>query len=141
MAITKGEKMALWVSGAIVFAVVVWAFIMRKNAVSATTPNTDFDSPYYLNYNYPLVQYPASSASGLPTIPASDTTSDCGCTGGTNGFYTNLQQMLNSFQQGAENVFAQYQANVISALPTSEDQYFNNPAGASASLNAQNVLG
>ena len=148
MAIKRGEKMALWVTGAIVFAVVVWAYVARKNA---TTPGASgsYASPNYLNYNYPVISWnpdannPTGSASGLPTIPASggDAGSACGCTGGTNGFYTSLNGMLQSFMQGASGAFQSYISNIESAIPSQWDQYINNPAGAAASNNAYSVLG
>lgn len=134
--------MALWVTGAIVFAVVVWAYVMRRQSVS-TANEEDFESPYYMNYNYPLVswnpgaQNPVGTASGLPGIPAANADDNgCGCGGGTNGFYTSLQSMLNAFETGAGSAFDDYVNNIKGAFPSYVDQYFNNPVGASQSATA-----
>lgn len=145
MAITKGEKMALWVSGAIVFAVVVWAYIMRQQSNNTANEET-YNSPYYMNYNYPLTSWNGGSvtgtASGLPNIPAANAaTNGCGCGGGTNGFYTSLNQMLSQFEQGAGNALKSYENNVMSAYPSYVDQYINNPVGATQSSNVTQILG
>lgn len=146
MAITKGEKMALWVTGAIVFAVIVWAWTMRKQATS-TANEESYNSPYYMNYNYPLTSWNAGgsvtgTATGLPSIPAANSANnDCGCGGGTNGFYTSLNQMLAQFEQGAQSAFSEYANNVYSAFPSSVDQYINNPAGAAQAANVTQILG
>jgi hypothetical protein len=146
MAITKGEKMALWVTGAIVFAVIVWAWVMRRESLS-TSNEENYNSPYYMNYNYPLVSWNAGgsvtgTASGLPSIPAANAANnDCGCGGGTNGFYTSLSQMLSSFQQGAENAFNSYESNIRNSFPSYVDQYINNPASAAQAANVTQVLG
>jgi hypothetical protein len=148
--ISRGERMALWVTAAIIFAVVVWAWVSRRNALAKLQSNQEqYNSPYYMNYNYPIVSWnpnassnPVGTAAGLPQIPAAEgSDSSCGCGGGTNGFYTSLNQMLQSFQQNAQSAFQSYISNITSSIPSYEDQYINNPVAATQSQNAGTVFG
>lgn len=131
---SEGEKKALWVIGPIVAIVILWIFLARRAPVQigSTAPN-------YLTYNYPNVALPSGSATGLPSVTL-PTSSSCGCSSGTSGFFTSLNQMLATFQQGASNAFQSYQNNVVSAFPSSVTQYFNNPVGAAQSAAAQQTF-
>jgi hypothetical protein len=135
MALSNDEKHGLWIAALIIGALILWLLLRNKSA--ATTASS---SPSYTTYNLSPGQY-SGTASGLPTIPAA-TVSDCGCGGGatTGGFYASLNDMLQTFMQGATAAFNSYENNVYSTQPDFVTQYFNNPAGvATANANA-NVL-
>lgn len=126
MALSKNEKVSLWIVGGLLLLALVWIFMSRRSAAVSSAG----DAPNYLNYNYPASKNPTGSATGLPGIPPGGMQSDCGCSGGAGGFYTSIQSMLNQFMAGASAIFNAYQQNVYSAYPDSVTQYFNNPGGA-----------
>lgn len=144
MALKKGEKTALWITGGVLLVVIIWLLLARKAAAASTPLSITLggSTPDYLSYNFPGGGNWTGTATGLPSIPAASDGSSCGCSSGSNGFYTSLNQMLSAFQQGAQNAFSTYVSDVFSSFPSSVTQYFNNPAGAAASANtSQTVLG
>lgn len=130
----REKKTMLWM-GLIVAVVIIVILLMRRFASGASGPISF--APNYLSYNFPGARDWQGTATGLPAIPAMDSGSGCGCSSGSNGFYTSLNGMLSDFMDGASKAFNSYEDNVYSSYPSSMTQYFNNPAGASQSANAQ----
>jgi len=125
-------KTALWIGGAAVIGGVLYLLTRSKNTVANSA------APYYRVYNIPGVgQSPTGTASGLPMIPAAtDDDGGCGCTSDSGGsFYTSLNDMLSSFQQGATAAFQSYMSGVYNTVPDYAKQYQSNPVPAQASSN------
>lgn len=130
------EKRMLWIAGLVVAAIVLYLLLRNRSGAAASS-----GAPTYTNYNLSPGSW-SGTASGLPTIPAATGASGCGCAGGatTSGFYASLNDMLQTFMQGAGAAFNNYESNVYSTQPSFVAQYFNNPAGVAAANSNANVL-
>src|ERR1700722_5319460 len=113
MALSKNEKVSLWIIGGLLLLAIVWIFFTRRSAAVSGVG----DAPNYMTYNYPATTNPTGSATGLPGIPPGGMQSDCGCSGGAGGFYTSISSMLNQFMAGASAIFNSYQENVYASYP------------------------
>jgi hypothetical protein len=137
MAISKNEKVALWVSGAIGIIVLAWMVWMRRQS-SGPAPTSN--SPGYIGLAYPGNQPWTISANGLPAVPSDDSGNCNSCSKG-NGMFTGIGDMLNYYMSKSKDIFNSYQQRVYAAYPDSVTQYFNNPAGAAQSASARQVFG
>jgi hypothetical protein len=136
MAMSKDSKHGLWLAALIAGIVILYLLIKRGG--TAATQNAA--APIYTTYNLSPGSW-SGTASGLPTIPAA-TASSCGCQSGagTNGFYTSLNDMLQTFMQGASSAFQNYENGIASTMPNFVQQYFNNPGAVGTAITNQNVL-
>lgn len=132
---TKNEKVALWVSGAIGIVVLIWIIMMRR---SVSAPGPSPYGPNQIQISYPGQTPWTGSANGLPTVPTVST--GCNSCSQGSGIFTSLGNMLNSYTSQSKDLFDTYQQQVYASYPDSVAQYFNNPVGATESAQSRAVM-
>ena len=139
MALSKNEKIALWVSAAIGVVVLAWIFFMRRNNANTATPSPY--SPGSIGGAYPGTIPWKISGNGLPSVPNQGGDGCCGCSVSGGGIFGSMGDMINNFMSRSSSIFDDYQNRVYAAYPDSVTQYFNNPTGAVMSANSREVMG